>query len=110
MSDWPTLNASVNAVMIATFGVPVTFTAQDGAGGWLSPQTILGIVMRSAMPEDFPPGFGPGTVALRLWINFETVSPSPQHGDQIVFNGTTYVVQEVDADIDGGAILKLRAT
>ena len=57
MSDWPTINASVNAVMIATFGVPAIFTPQDGAGSWLAPQTILGIVMRPAMPEDVPPGY-----------------------------------------------------
>ena len=109
MSDWPILSASVNAAMIATFGVPAIFTAQDGVAGWLAPQTILGIVMRPAMPEDFPPGFGPGTTNLRFWVNFETISPSPQHGDQITFGGVTYVVQEVEADIDGGAILKLRA-
>jgi hypothetical protein len=110
MSAWPTLEASANAVMIDTFGVPATFTPQDGSGGWLSPQTILGIVMRPAMAEDYPPGFGPGTAILRLWVNFATLSPSPQRGDQIALNGTTYLIEEVDADIDGGAVLKLRAT
>jgi len=109
MSDWPTINSNANATMIATFGVPAIFTPQDGSAGSLPPQTILGIVMRPAMPEDFPPGFGPGTTNLRFWVNFEAISPSPQHGDQITFNGTTYVVQEVEADIDGGATLKLRA-
>ena len=39
---------------------------------------------------------------------FKTVAPAPQHGDQIGFNGTTYVVEEVEADIGGGAVLKLR--
>jgi len=109
MADWPTISASVNAVMIATFGVPATFTPQNGAGGWLAPQTILGIVTRPAMPEDFPPGYGPGLTNLRFWVHFETISPSPQHGDQVTFNGTTYLVQEVDVDIDGGAVLKLKA-
>ena len=110
MSDWPTLEANANAVMIDTFGVPATFTPQDGSGGWLDPQTIEGIIMRAAMAEDFPPGFGPGTANLRFWVNFEMISPSPQHGDQIAFNGTTYVVQEVEADIGGGSVLKLRTT
>ncbi len=110
MSDWPALESSANAVMIATFGVPATFTPQDGAGGWLEPRTIMGIVMRPAMPEDFPPGFGPGTAALRLWVNFENISPSPQHGDRIGFNGAAYVIEEAEADIGGGAVLKLRAT
>ena len=110
MSDWPTLESSANAVMIATFGVPATFTPQDGSGGWLTSQAVLGIVMRPAMLEDYPPGFGGGTSNLRFWVNFETLSPSPQHGDQIGFNGTTYIVVEVEADIGGGAVLKLRTT
>jgi hypothetical protein len=110
MSDWPTLESSANAVMIATFGVPATFIAQDGSGGWLPSQGITGIVMRPAMAEDYPPGFGPGTANLRFWVNLETISPQPQHGDQVVFNGTTYLVQEVEADIGGGAVLKLRTT
>ena len=110
MSNWPALEASANAVMIATFGVPATFTPQDGSGGWLEQQTILGVVTRSAMPEDFPPGFGPGTATLRFWVNFETISPAPRHGDQIGFNGAPYVIAEVEADIGGGAVLKLRTT
>lgn len=110
MSDWASLESSVNAVMIATFGVPATFTPQDGSGGWLAPQAILGVVMRPAMAEDFPPGFGGGTANLRLWVNFETITPAPRHGDQIVFNGITYLVAEVEADIGGSAVLKLRTT
>jgi hypothetical protein len=110
MSDWPALESSANAVMIATFGVPVIFTPQASAGGWLAPQTILAVIMRPAMPEDFPPGFGPGTANLRLWVNFETILPPPRRGDRIALNGASYVVQEVEADIGGGAVLKLRST
>ena len=109
MSDWNSLESSANAVMIATFGVPATFTAQDGAGGWLAPQTIVGVIMRPAMLEDYPPGFGPGTANLRLWVNFETITPSPRHGDQIALSGAAYVVTDVEADIGGAAILKLKA-
>ena len=96
--------------MITTFGVPATFTPQDDSGGWLDPQAIAGIVMRPAMLEDLPPGFGSNTSNLRFWVNFPTISPSPRHGDQIGFNGMTYIVQEVEADIGGGAVLKLRTT
>ena len=110
MPDWPTLEAAANAVMLATFGVPATFTPQDGAGGWLPPQPIVGIIMRAAMLEDLPPGFGPGTSNLRFWINFETISPSPRHGDQITFAGVTFIVQDVEADVGGSALLKLRVT
>jgi hypothetical protein len=108
MADWLTLESSANAVMVATFGVPATFIPQNGSGGWLSPQAIAGIVMRPGLAEDYPPGFGPGTANLRFWVNFEAISPPPQHGDQIIFNGETYIVQEVEADIGGGAVLKVR--
>ena len=96
--------------MLATFGVPATLIPQDGNGGWLEPVAISGIVMRPAMLEDYPPGFGPGTAVLRFWVNFETIAPSPRHGDQIVFNSASYVVEDVEADIGGGAVLKLRTT
>ena len=108
MSDWPALESNANAAMIATFGVPATFIPQDGSGGWLDARPIVGIVMQPAMAEDYPPGFGPGTAVLRLWVNFETITPSPRHGDQIGFNGATYIVQEVEASIGGAAVLKLR--
>jgi len=108
MSAWPTLESNANAVMLSTFGVPATFFPQDGSGGWLDGQPIVDIVMQPAMAEDYSPGFGPGTAVLRFWVNFETITPSPRHGDQIGFNGATYVVQEVEASIGGAAVLKLR--
>jgi len=108
-SDWPTLESNANALMIATFGVPAIFTPQDGNGGWSPPQSIVGVIMRPAMLEDYPPGFGPGTAKLRFWVNFETITPSPRHGDQIALSGAAYVVTDVEADIGGAAILKLRA-
>jgi hypothetical protein len=108
--DWTLLEAAGNAAMIATFGVSATFTPQDGSGGWLAPQDIKGIVTRPAMLEDLPPAFGSGTSVVRLWVNIETISPTPQHGDQVGFGGNVYAVQEIEADIDGGAVLKLRIT
>src|SRR5690242_16808959 len=100
MPDWAALESGVNAVMTATFGVSATFTPQDGSGGWLESQAIVGIVIRSPLLEDYPPGFGPGTANLRFWVNFETISPSPQHGDQITFSGATYIIEDVEADIN----------
>ncbi len=109
---WSNDMAKLNAAVTAAFGIPATFTPQDGNGGWLAPQTISVNPVRPAMLEDFPPGFGQGTAVLRLWVNFTTISPSPQHGDQITFpvGGSVYTVQEIEAEADptGGAVLKLR--
>ena len=105
---WSDLVNTLDAACLATFGTAVTFTPQDGSGGWLDAQPIVGIIMQPAMAEDYPQGFGPGTAVLRFWVNFETITPSPRHGDQIGFNGATYVVQDVEASIGGAAVLKLR--
>ena len=106
MSNWPALEAGANAIILATFGVPATFTPQDGSGA----QAIQGILVPPALAEDYPPGVGPGASVLRLWVNFAVIAPSPQRGDQIVFNGANYVVEDVEADISGSAVLILRVT
>ena len=111
---WSNEMAKLNAAVSAAFGVPATFTPQDGNGGWLQSQTITVNPVKPAMAEDYPPAFGPGTAVLRVWVNFPLLNPSPQHGDQITFpvGGNVYMVQEVEGEDDptGGAVLKLRIT
>jgi len=103
---WPTQQTNANAAMLAAWGVPATFIPQDGSGS----QPITVVEMKPAMNEDYPPAFGPGPAVLRLWCWFETITPSPTHGDQIGFGSAVYLVQEVEADQDGAAVLKLRTT
>ena len=104
--DWASLDAAADAAMLSVFGVPASFIPQDESG----PQTITGIVMRPRLLEDLPPGYGAGTSNLRFWVSLETITPTPQHGDQLSFGGNTYVVQEIEADVGGGSVLVLRIT
>ncbi len=108
MSNWSDLESAANAAMIATFGVSAIFTPQDGFGGWLKSQTVAGVLMRPALLEELPPGLGPGTIHLRFWVDLKGISPPPQRADRITFEGTAYLVHEIEADIGGGAVLYLR--
>jgi hypothetical protein len=99
------LIASMDTGCLTTFGTPATFTPQDGSGA----QQITGIIQNPAMAEDYVPGSVQGTAVVRLFVRFSAITPPPQHGDSIAINGIVYDLVEVDADREGGAVLKLRA-
>ena len=99
------LIASMDTGCLATFGTPATFTPQDGSGA----QQITGIIQNPAMAEDYVPGSVQGTAVVRLFVRFSAITPPPQHGDGITINGIVYDLVEVEADREGGAVLKLRA-
>ncbi len=101
---WNDLVATMDTGLIAVFGVPVTFTPQDGSG----PQQISGIIQTPAMAEDYVPGSLQGPDVVRLFVYFASLVPSPQHGDTIAINGRVYNVEEVSVDVAGGAVLNLR--
>jgi hypothetical protein len=102
---WSDLVNTLDTACLATFGIAVTFTPQDGSGE----QQITGIIQNPAMAEDYVPGSVQGTAVVRLFVRFAGIAPAPRMGDTITMNGTTYDVQEVAVDTQGGAVLKLRA-
>jgi len=101
---WPDAVNVVDTACLATFGIPATFTPQDGSGA----QPISGIIQNPAMAEDYVPGSVQGTAVVRLFVRFAALTPAPQRGDGITINGVVYNVVEVDVDPQGGAVLKLR--
>ena len=101
---WSDLVNIMDTACLAMFGTPVTFTPQDGSG----PQEISGIIQNPAMAEDYVPGSIQGTSVVRLFVRFANIAPLPQHGDMIAINGIVYDLWEVEADLEGGAVLKLR--
>ena len=103
---WPDLINALDAASLNTFGVPATFTPQDGSGA----QRITGIIQHPAMAEDYVPGGVQGTSVVRLFVRFANITPSPRHGDTVAINGTVYDVVDLDVDEQGGAVLKLRVT
>ena len=104
MSAWGAQSGMLNAAVLAAFGIPVTFTPQDGSGA----QQTTGIIQAPAMGEDSLPGSNLGAAVVRLFVQFTAIAPAPRHGDAITINGVAYAVVEVDVDTQGGAVLKLR--
>ena len=104
MSAFGALSGMLNAAVLAAFGIPVTFTPQDGSGA----QQITGIIQAPAMGEDRLPGSISGAAVVRLFVQFASIAPAPQHGDAITINGVVYAVAGLDVDTQGGAVLKLR--
>ena len=96
----------LNAVVLGAFGIPVTFTPQDGSGA----KSITGIIQEPAMGEDSLPGSTLGAAVVRLFVQFTTIMPAPRHGDAITINGVAYAVADLDVDTQGGAVLKLRVS
>jgi hypothetical protein len=96
----------LNAAVLAAFGIPATFTPQDGSGA----QQITGIIRTPAMGEDRLPGASLGAAVVRLFVQFASIAPAPRHGDLITINGVVYAVVELDVDTQGGAVLKLRVS
>ena len=96
----------LNAAVLAAFGIPATFTPQDGSGS----QQIVGIIQAPAMGEDRLPGAVLGAAVVRLFVQFTTIIPAPRRGDAITINGVVYAVADLDVDTQGGAVLKLRVT
>jgi hypothetical protein len=98
--------AALNYIFADTGGTSVAFVPQDGSGQ----QTIQAIIMPPAMHEDVMGGAG--TAALRLWVDFASISPQPREGDLMIVGPGTYVVAVVEAEPQstGAAVLKLRTT
>ena len=104
MSAFGAHSGMLNAAVLAAFGIPVTFTPQDGSGA----QGITGIIQAPAMGEDSLPGAMLGPAVVRLFVQFTSFAPAPRRGDAITINGVVYAVADLDVDTQGGAVLKLR--
>ena len=103
--DWSSLSRTLDQTCVAAFGIVATHTHGAGVG-----TQITGIVQSPNMAEDFVPGLTQGTSIVRFFVRFTGMTPLPIKGDHVTINGVGYDLFEVAADVEGGAILKLRRT
>ena len=89
---------ALNASCIKNFGSPVSY--QQGAG---DPFPISGILQRESDEERHQDG-----VYARLFVRLADFPSRPDHGDELVVDGTNYTVYEVSVDPTGAAHLRLR--
>jgi hypothetical protein len=102
--SWADQVERANQAFLETWGIEAAWQPQ--AGG--DPVTITGIIKNPGMADEFIPGSSQGVGVVRFWVDFDSVDPAPAKGDQITLNGVSYDVSDLDVDIEGGAVLKLR--
>lgn len=102
---WTDYIDALHSAVLNAFGVAATLNPQDGSAA----VPITGIIKTPAQLEDVFPGSA-GSSVVRFWVNFNGIAPSPQHGDTVTLNGNVYVIGEIEVDIEGGAVFKLRIT
>jgi len=101
---WATLTQNLFLAALNAFPVSAILTPQSTG----EPVAISCIEMDGAMTEDLRPGAQRS--AVRLFVNIALITPAPQAGDVVTYNGANYAVMGAPQDINGGAVLKLRKT
>ena len=105
MSDWPTIDAAVNAAMQDAFGEPVVYQSAQGGLTVGAPVTITAIRHIRERAES-----GAAASAEEISINPADLPSFPQPGDWVTAWGTQFVVKTVrQPDAYGMAQLSLFA-
>lgn len=100
------LVANLDNACIDAFGDSAVWFPQSGA--YQTPPTqypITGVFAPPGMYEEVMPGYG--TVVVRFFVRVDPTN-MPLKGDTIEINGIIYDINQVEADVYGGATLKLR--
>ena len=105
MSDWPTIDASVNAAMQDAFGEPVVYQSVQGGLAVGDPVAITAIRHVRERAES-----GAAASAEEISINPADLPSFPQPGDWVAAWGTQFVARTVrQPDAYGMAQLSLFA-
>jgi hypothetical protein len=90
--------ARMDEACLRVFGKDVTYLPQAGGQA-----TIRGVFESTREPEDASPG-----VYAVLFVRLANLPAAPLRGDEVVIDGATYKVFEIEADAEGAAVLRLR--
>jgi hypothetical protein len=102
--SWADQVERAHAAFLAAWGIAALWQAQDQSAS----ATITGVIKNPGMHEEYVPGGSTGTSVVRFWVDMNSLNPQPIAGDGITLNGVTYDIGDIDVDIEGGAVLKLR--
>ncbi len=98
MADWSSLLNGLNSAAVGAFGREVVYVPQGG-----DQFTIRGIFEATRESEDAAPG-----VYAAVFLRASALPVTPQRGDALVVDGTTYKLFDIEADHGGGLVLRLR--
>jgi hypothetical protein len=112
MLPYQNMFEQLNQICVNTFGEQTTINfypqqSDDNTGP--TPIAIQGIV-RLPKPEDLLIGGSPGTANVSLFVDYESITPRPKRGDQIVIDSVVYFVDDIKIDEVGGTFLILKNT
>ena len=89
-----------NAVFLEGGWISGTFIPQDGSGA----QQIQAIVMPPGMAEEVMGGAG--TAVLRLWVDFQSLTPPPAEGDTFTVGTVTGAIRNRRSKVASGMIVR----
>jgi hypothetical protein len=90
----------MDAACLRAFGRDIVYLPE--VGGRLP---LRGILERTREPEDASPG-----VYAVLFVRLGDLPAAPVRGDEVEIEGIRYKVFDIEADSEGGAVLRLRRT
>ena len=90
MSDWPTIDAATNAVMLRTFGEPVVYQSVQAGAAVDDPVTITAIRHARVREES-----GALANVEEISVNPSDVASFPQRGDWVTAWGSQFVLTTV---------------
>jgi len=100
MSSWHEAVKNLDAAVVQTFGREVLYLPE--AGGEVP---IRAVFQPAREAEDASPG-----VYAVLFIRLADLPAAPARGDEVEIGGVRHKVFDIEADAEGGAVLKLRKT
>jgi len=108
--DWAAEQARLQNACLDAFPASATLHPQTG-----EPDVVIRAnILDPAMAEDYVPGSPQGVSVVHLFVRFVDISPLPQKGDTLTFNGIEYDLSQVVVGgnagmaASGAAVLKLR--
>ncbi len=98
MPNWNSLLNGLNAHALGAFGRDVIYAPQFG-----TQFTVRAIFEATHVPEDTAQG-----VYAAAFVQAANFPVSPERGDDIIVDGVTYKLFDIEADQGGGLFLRLR--
>jgi hypothetical protein len=98
MSGWHEAVKDLDAAVVQTFGREVLYLPEAGGAA-----TVRAVFQPAREAEDTSPG-----VYAVLFVRLADLPAAPARGDEVEIEGVRYKVFDIEADAEGGAVLKLR--
>lgn len=98
MADWTSLLNGLTGAVLGSFGREFAYLPQTGGQA-----AIKGIFDNTREAQESVPG-----VYAVLFVRLADFAQQPVRGDEVLVDGVTYKVFDIEADTSGAVVLRLR--